>query len=160
MNDYEGLNLPQLLALMHDVVLPEAVSLMPASPGWWVLLGWFAASVLVLVRSLVRRRRANAYRRDALQLLAAIETDRGIDDDEAAARIADLVKRTALAAYPRRTVAPLYGADWARFLCATAGNDRKVTAAADELAHAAYRPGGMGRQLVEPARRWIRVHRA
>ena len=33
-NEYEGLNLPQLLELMHDLVVPDSVSRMPEGPGW------------------------------------------------------------------------------------------------------------------------------
>ena len=40
---YQGLNLPQLFELMHDIVPPEPVPWMPQTPGWWVLLAWIAA---------------------------------------------------------------------------------------------------------------------
>ena len=72
MNEYEGLNLPELMALMHDIVLPESISRMPEGPGWWILLAWLVASGAVFARSVLLRRRANAYRRDALTLLRAI----------------------------------------------------------------------------------------
>jgi len=160
MNEYEGLNLPELLALMHDIVLPEAISRVPEGPGWWILFGWILATGAIFTRHLLLRHRANAYRRDAIALLKNIASNEELGGDEAAAQIAVLIKRTALAAYPRETVASLYGADWAQFLRDTASNDPVVSEAADELARAAYCESAKGKELVTPARRWIRVHRA
>ena len=119
---FEGLNLPQLLDLMHELVVPEAVPWFPQTPGWWVLCGWALAVTALL--------------------------------------IAEIVKRAALGAYPRARVAGLHGRDWARFLCESSGDDRQVTEAAESLASAAYRPDADGRALLQPARRWVRVHRA
>ena len=160
MNEYEGLNLPELLALMHEIVLPEPISRMPEGPGWWVLLAWLAASGAILIRHLLLRRKANAYRRDAMKLLRGIASNEALSSNEVAEQIAVVLKRTALAAYPRETVAALYGAGWAQFLRETASNDSVVSQAADQLARAAYRGSVDGSDLVSPARRWIRVHRA
>jgi hypothetical protein len=160
MNAYEGLNLPELLALMHEIVLPDAISRMPEGPGWWILFAWLVACSVIFARHLLLRRKANAYRREATVLLRDIAADKSLSGAQAAEQIAILVKRTALAAYPRETVASLYGADWAQFLRETASNDPVVSKAADELAQAAYRGGADGGDLVTPARRWIRGHRA
>jgi Ca-activated chloride channel family protein len=160
MNDYEGLNLPDLLALMHEIVLPDAISRVPEGAGWWILFTWLLACSVIFARHLLLRRKANAYRRDAIVLLRHIASDNSLSASETAEQIAILVKRTALAAYPRETVASLYGADWAQFLRETASNDPVVSNAADELAQAAYRGDTDGKDLVTPARRWIRVHRA
>ena len=160
MNDYEGLNLPDLMALLHEIVLPDAISRMPEGPGWWIALVWSVACSAIFVRQWLLRRKANAYRRDAIVLLRDIASNKALTDDEAAARIAILLKRTALAVYPRESVASLYGEEWAQFLRETASNDPVVSRAADELAQAAYRGNDNGADLVSSARRWIRVHRA
>lgn len=160
MSGYDGLNLPQLLELMHELKMPEPVSMVPQTPGWWVLAGWLAAGMLVVAFKLVKRRRHNRYRREAASLLNGIGARAASDPSGTAQDIAALLKRTALAAYPRETVASLYGADWAAFLCRTAGNDPEIVAAADQLAFSAYRADADGRALVNPARRWIRLHRA
>ena len=78
----------------------------------------------------------------------------------AAQRVAALLKRTALVAYPRAEIAGLYGGEWAAFLCRSARNEPIVERAAAELANAAYVPDADGRRLIEPARRWIEVHDA
>lgn len=157
---FEGLNLPQLLDLMHELVVPEPVPWLPQTPGWWVLCGWALAVAVLVVVAIARRRRRNRYRREALASLDAIAARSQLDAADSARRVADVLKRAALAAYPRARVASLYGKDWARFLCESAGNDRQVTEAAESLAGAAYRPDADGRSLLRPARRWVRVHRA
>ena len=157
---FEGLNLPQLLDLMHELVVPEPVPWLPQTPGWWVLSGWALAVAALLITAIARRRRRNRYRREALACLDALAAHSQLDATESARRIAEVVKRTALVAYPRARVAGLYGKDWARFLCESSGNDRQVTEAAESLAAAAYRPDADGRLLLRPARRWVRVHRA
>lgn len=160
MSQYDGLNLPQLLDLMHGLVMPEPVPWLPQTPGWWIVLGWLLAVLLLAVWQLARRRRRNRYRRDALAELDAITVRQDMDPAESAQRIAAVLKRTALAAYPRADVAALYGGDWARFLSESADNDPQITEAADRLATAAYRPDADPEALAQPARRWIRRHRA
>ncbi len=160
MSQYPDRNLPQLMELMHELVMPEPVSWLPETPGWWVLLGWLLVVVLLALRQLLLRRRRNRYRREAETVLRTIETQAATDPAAAAAQISTLLKRTALVAYPRQDVAPLYGADWARFLCDSANNDPTVSAAAEQLAVAAYRADVDGRELIKPAQRWIRRHRA
>jgi len=159
-NQYDGLNLPQLLELMHGLVMPEPVAWLPQTPGWWIVLGWILAMLFLLAWQFARRRRRNRYRRDALAELKAIAAQPELGPAESAQRIAALLKRTALVAYPREDVAALYGDDWAGFLKQSAGNDRQIADAADRLAAAAYRPDADGSVLTEPASRWIRLHRA
>ena len=145
---------------MHEIVVPEPVPWIPQTPGWWVLLGWVLAVVALCTLAFIRRRQRNRYRREALALLDNVESDTEVPPAESARRVAEIVKRTALVAYPRSRVAKWYGEDWARFLRETTGNDKRISEAAGSLATAAYRPDADGRALVPPARRWVRVHRA
>lgn len=155
MSRYDGLNLPQLLELMHGLVMPEQVAWLPQTPGWWIVMAWLLAILLLLGWQLVKHRRRNRYRREALAELKAISAA-----SDSAQQIAGLIKRTALVAYPRIEVAALYGKEWARFLCESAGNDRHISAAAEMLASAAYRPDIDATELRQVAQRWIRLHRA
>ena len=160
MSQYDGLNLPELLALMHDLVMPEAVPWLPQTPGWWIVLAWFVAVALLAAWQIVKRRRRNRYRRDALAELRAIASQPDIDAARDAQRIATVLKRTALVAYPRADVAGLYGKEWARFLTESAGNDPEIASAAGDLAAAVYRKDADPGSLAGPARRWFRRHRA
>ncbi len=159
MNDYEGLNLPQLLGLMHDLVRPEPVSWMPQTPGWWIALAWLTAVIVILLWHRYRAWRRNRYRREALATLRSIEAN-SVNEKQVAGQIAILLRRTALAAYPREVVAQLYGSEWAKFLCEAASNDPIIGQSAEQLATAAYRTDSDGKALIAPARRWIKVHRA
>jgi len=158
-NDYNGLNLPQLLDLMHDLVKPEPVSWMPQTPGWWIVLTWLTVMAVILIWHRYRVWRRNRYRREALAMLRSIEAN-PVDEKHVARQIAILLKRTALAAYPREQVAQLYGSEWAHFLRGTASNDPIIEQAAEQLATAAYRAESDGNALIAPARRWIEIHRA
>ena len=46
---FEGLNLPQLLDLMHELAVPEPVPWLPQTPGWWVFCGWALAVTALLI---------------------------------------------------------------------------------------------------------------
>lgn len=157
---YEGLNLPQLLDLMHGIVVPDPVPWTPQTDGWKVMLAWLIAVVALCVVKYIEYRRKNRYRREALEVL--VDIDKRAEDDPvgSAAAVAALVKRTALAVWPRDEVASLHGAAWADFLVESANNDSRVADAAPEIARAAYDPRSNGKKLVKPARRWIRKHRA
>lgn len=159
MNDYEGLNLPQLLELMHDLVRPEPVSWMPQTPGWWIALAWLTAVIVILLWHRYRAWRRNRYRREALATLRSIEAN-SVDEKQVAGQIAILLKRTALAAYSRKEVAQLYGSEWAKFMCEAASKDPIFGQSAEQLATAAYRADSDGKALIAPARRWIKMHRA
>ena len=128
----------------------------PQTPGWWVLLAW--ALLLGLLAGLRARRRwvANRYRRDALAMLAAVADD----DGQGAATIAGIVKRTALAAYPRSEVASLWGPEWARFLVRSSHEDTLVAEGAERLAEASWRTDIRVSEVNATAQQWIRVHRA
>ena len=154
-NPYEGLNLPDLLERLHDLAMPEPVSWLPQTDGWWVLLAWAAAVLLFLILKWRADRRRNRYRREALNRLRDL-----VNADESAAQVAELVKRTALTVYPRSEVAGLYGEAWGAFLVRTSGADPIVASAAGRLAVASYTPNVTIAEIAPCAERWIRRHHA
>ena len=105
---WQGLNLPELIDLLEPVPEPAPISMAPQTIGWL----WLGLALLIFCALLVwrfaRHWRRNAYRRAALAELARSAPD--------ASSLALLVRRTALAAYPRSAVASLYGDRWLRFL--------------------------------------------
>lgn len=160
MNPYEGLNLVDLLELLHAPVMAEPVSWVPQTIGWQVVGVWLGILAVLGAWHAFQYWRRNRYRREALDALADIEAELDDAPGRTATEIGALVKRTALAVYPRAEVAHLYGADWAAFLCESAANDAEVTQSAGDIASAAYRTDIDPRSLIGPARRWIKVHRA
>ena len=104
----------------------------------------FLAALLALFIGWRRARARSAYRRAGLRLLVEARTAREVDV---------VLKRVALAAFPRSRVASLYGGDWAAFLDGTCPRTRFADldpSDADGAAPAALR---------DLAGIWIRHHR-
>ena len=160
MTEYEGLQLSQLMDLMHDLVRPEPVVWTPQTIGWAVVAVWAVTVVAILLWHFIRRWRRNRYRREAMQELSDLESQEGLDGQAVASAIATILKRTALAAYDRPQVADLYGQEWADFLCTSSANDSVVQEHAVAISNAAYAKDANGAELYMPVRRWIKVHRA
>lgn len=117
---------------MRDILLPPAVSLTPATPAWAVLGAVLLALLLWLAWRGGRHWRREAYRRDARRAVEAVASSGDF------ATLPALVKRTALAAFPREAVAGLCGADWAAFLRRTAPRARLTEGQALALARLPY----------------------
>ena len=106
-------------------MVPEPVSLLPRTVGWYVVMALVAALLVWAVGRLRRRYAANRYRREALAeldaLVARLEDKGGRYD--VAARLPVLLKRVALTVAPREEVAALTGKDWLAFLDRLYGGD-------------------------------------
>lgn len=106
------------LAQLRDIHLPDPVSAWPPGPGWWVL----AAVVLLLLAATVvwalRRHRRNAWRRSAQAALLSAHADWRESGDRSAylQAVNSILKRTALARFPRADVASLNSQRWDAFL--------------------------------------------
>lgn len=146
----EVTNLVDLIDRLAEPGEPAPVSMAPATAGWTVLALMLALAILWLLWRGVRQWRANAYRRAALAELASA------GDDPAA--VAAILRRTALAAWPRTRVASLRGGEWLRFLDST-GGDGFTDGPGAVLARAPYRTAGPTPGLGALAARWVRRHR-
>ncbi|MCO4892298.1 DUF4381 domain-containing protein [Cupriavidus sp. WGtm5] len=159
---------PATLATLADLAVPPPPSWMPQTIGWPI-----AGGVLLLTLAWAgwrawRRYRANRYRREALAELAALPQDPDPAHRAAALRaMAALLKRTALAAWPRAQVASLAGGGWAEFLRAHAGRAEDVAPQLAALVQdAEYRgdaalaqwPDAEVRAVAAACRRWIAEH--
>lgn len=134
---------------LQDIVEAPSVGWWPPAPGWWVV----AAGALVVVGIAGMRAwqswQANAYRRAALQELDTATT---------VAAVAGILKRTALAAWPRANVASLSGAAWCAWLRQTASAELPQDVA-ETLSSGVYRADQKASQpLLAFAGRWIRDH--
>ena len=113
------------LDALHDIVIPEGVSSVPQTAGWYILFALLLCAAAAAGWLAIRRRRRNLYRAAALAELAMIERDLSLPEKRTAAlgEIPVLLKRTALMAAPRETVASLTGQEWAAFLDRTGGRE-------------------------------------
>lgn len=154
---------PGSLQNLNDIVTPGAIAWWPPAPGWYAVL---AVLVVLLAwgafRSLVWWRR-NIYRRQALRELQAIRAEGA----SSAARIPPLLKRVALSAWPRPSVAHLSGREWHGFLDRTAAMDRfsdgGTGALLDSVSYVpnpgSALPGEVFERVCKAAEFWIRNHR-
>lgn len=154
--------LPDLIDQLSEAPIPAPIAWTPQTWGWWMLGGL----ILVLLTVWALRRwqhwRADAYRRAALS-----ELDQRLPREGVVA-LADILRRTALGAYPREQVAGLTGQRWWRFLdtrLAADGDARFDGPLGQELSTAPYRTGNQdgptppSPELMALAQRWIRRHR-
>ena len=153
------------VAGLVDIPLPAPVSLWPQTPASQIAIVVLVASLIAGTWWLVRRRRANRYRRAALRELGAIEARLDTDPQaDLSAALAALVRRTALAAFPRAQVASLAGPDWLAFLDRTSDRSDFSQGPGQALEIDAYRlaPADAQRQhaLAGLVRQWIRTHHA
>jgi hypothetical protein len=150
------------LRTIIETEFPEPISLVPSTPGWWLLL---LAVVGLVLRSLWRRRQRylrDRYRRDALAQLAAIRGRLGAGLQEAVRELAPLLRATAIAAVGRETLSGLQGDAYATALAELApGQDRLPIADLQRLAYAPLDDieGLDVKSLIAVLERWIQEHR-
>ncbi|WP_170413470.1 DUF4381 domain-containing protein [Ruegeria atlantica] len=149
--DVEGKSLVDLLDMLEPAPVPEPISMVPQTWGWGVLAIVLSGLIILGIFAFLRHRQTNAYRREALAELAASDND--------AAKIAEILRRTALAAYPRKKVAALHGGDWANFLNQTSDNVSFTDSDGRQLAEAPYRMIKANPDLAALARNWIKSHK-
>ncbi len=143
-----------LVSLIGQLVEPPLPAPVPLTPQTW---GWAVLLVLVLALAAwglwrwARVHRANAYRREALGALAQAGTT---------AELAVILRRAALAGFPREDVASLTGTAWIAFLDRT-GRRAFPQAAGAELRRAPYRDeaAAPSPELRAAAAHWLRAHR-
>ena len=144
---------------LKELAWPDPVPFLPQTVGWIVVALLLLALVAWLAWRARKRWLKNAYRRDALTSIEAMRAD-----PAAAAKLPFILRHSALAAYERRDVAGLRGAEWTSWLNESAGRELFAASAAETLDRLAY-----GRETLSPAeiepllsasRDWLRLHRA
>ena len=150
------------LANLVDIPLSTPVSLWPQTWPLRILLAVVFVSLICGALWTVHRWRANRYRREALSELKRIEAGAATSAPaELAAALASLVRRTALAAFPREQVASLTNAAWLSFLDRTDGRRTFSEGPGRALETSAYRqaPAMDSSGLISAVRSWIKLHR-
>jgi hypothetical protein len=164
---------PASLQNLNDIIEPAAVSFWPPAPGVWLVVALVLLWAVVGVALMGFRWRRNAYRREGMRALRRIRLeihtpDQKTDQKMAALRhLSALLKRVALTAFPRETVAALSGDRWIAFLDASMAGGWLASPAGKLLADASYRPSAFAgeipdrqiEELFNLAGQWIRRHR-
>ncbi len=155
---------------LHEIILPDPVSWIPQTIGWYVVFGLILLVAGWWIYGRIRRFRKNRYRRLALAELAVIEQElqRPEKRAKALAEIPVLLKGTALSAFPRSEVAALSDERWLSFLDKTMGGRDFTEGEGLLLPELAYTPVQRITQLsderignlLQLVRRWIKRHGA
>ena len=150
--DLSQLDLIELLQRLEPIAEPAPVSLWPQTAAWV----WAGLVLLLILAWGLRRwlltRRANAYRRAALAEIAASDRD--------PVKLAAILRRTALAAFPRIRVAGLHGEDWLEFLDRSYGGQGFCNGPGRALASIPYSETEIPPDLEPLVVEWIKQHRA
>ncbi|MBY3495318.1 DUF4381 domain-containing protein [Rhizobium laguerreae] len=155
------------LRSLHDIAMPEPVSWMPQTWGWGVLTGALLVMLALTGIRWILRYRADAYRREAMALLTVIDEQlRNPATRRDGIRVlCEVLKRTALAAWPRAEVASLSANAWTRFLEAhdPDGAGHALERLLDDFEYhgaevVADLPSNVCGDLVAAARNWIERH--
>ncbi len=143
---------PASLQNLRGIVEPPPVPWWPPAPGWWVVIGVVACALLLFGWRAWRRWRRNAYRRAARAELARAST---------VPQVAEILKRTALAAYPRTDVASLSGSAWLDWLEETGGRSvpESIGRSLTSAVFGSDDDGASG-DLTTFVAQWINRHRA
>jgi hypothetical protein len=92
------------LAQLRDIQLPEPISWWPLAPGWWVLIilatGIFGWAGLLLIK----RYRANLYRRQAALKLGQITTQPDFTSNQKLVLCLKFLSRQSIAPIQKRTL--------------------------------------------------------
>ncbi|WP_296698201.1 DUF4381 domain-containing protein [Thiocapsa sp. UBA6158] len=156
------------LAQLRDWHLPDPIQWWPPAPGWWISAAVLLVVLLWLAGVRWRgHRRRGAAARSALRELAALRETVQADGDTRAfiAALSRLLRRFALARFPREQVAGLTGEAWLAFLDATGGGDGFRHGPGRALADLVYGGSRAGDPPPNPdalaalAETWIRANR-
>jgi hypothetical protein len=138
---------------LHDFYQPPPPSWMPQTIGWYVVFAIAALLLAWLVVHVLRRWIADRYRREALRELVSTNPE----------HLSELLKRTALSAWPREKVAALSGEAWLTFLDDSSCSDVFQYAPANRLEELALSPAPLSSEdeaaLRRAAATWINQHK-
>ena len=160
---------PASLQNLNDIVMPATTVWWPLASGWYVLAGLVLIFLCWFIYKSVSNWKANRHRRSALTELELLSE--GIQNpagrSSSLRKIPALLKRTALAAYPRNEVAMLTGDDWFQFLNSTVKKQLFTENTFNTLNHISYTTGDLNdingeaaNALVDACRRWLKHHLA
>jgi Ca-activated chloride channel family protein len=151
---------------IDEILIPEAISWWPSTPGWQVLGVIIVLLLIARATRWVKHRWRNRYRRQALRQLERLQQQAGGQLQDVVTVLPYYIKLTALQAYPRADVASLSGPDWLAFLDAHYSGPSFAGHMGKNLLSVSYLPREQWQlndtdchRLIEMSRRWIASHR-
>lgn len=120
-----------LLSTLIEPVSPVTISMVPETIGWQIIALILCIYLLFIAVKIVKRFRRNRYRRAALNELRQLHVNLQFESinrsnsndlqqlNGVLHKLNQILKHTAMVAYPNHLIAGLYGEDWLKFLSTT-----------------------------------------
>ncbi len=151
-------NAPDPLQDLRDVHMPDPISWWPPAFGWWMIMGLLIIGGSLIIWAWAYRQRTRP-RRFALAQLKDVQQQYAAhaDDHWAITQLSHLVRRVALATFPRSQVAGLSGKSWLQFLDTTGHTNQFSDGPGQSLCSSPYQPHGprAAAELIPLIERWI-----
>ncbi|KTC92115.1 DUF4381 domain-containing protein [Legionella cincinnatiensis] len=150
------------LAQLKDIHLPTPIGWWPLAPGWYLVIALIVLISIFIFYYIYKNHRHAKAKNYALILLMNYQMEYEKEQNVAltSARISELLRRVALAYYPREKVASLHGKEWLHFLNET-GKEIDFNLVKDMLLDAPFKTGQTMdlNPLFNTARLWIKQRR-
>ena len=103
---------------LRDIHLPEAIEAWPPAPGWWILGFCLIALVVFTIWKIWQKYQQKHLLRVSLATIAKLQQEFANHQDQQVLikQYSNLLRRIALARFPRQRVASLTGSNWLNFL--------------------------------------------
>jgi len=138
---------------LHDFYQPPPPAWTPQTIGWYALFAIIGLLMIWVTIHFIRQWLRNRYRREALRELATASPN----------EFSTLLKRVALAAWPRTKVASLSGEAWLNFLSDASKDAAFQQAPGNRIEEIALRTTTLSAEEAKVLRQitanWIRRHR-
>ncbi|MGR5065441.1 DUF4381 domain-containing protein [Photobacterium sp. DNB22_13_2] len=140
---------------LADIHLPELPGLWPLAWGWWVAILLTVIALTYLILAILKRRRQNLARREALHRLATLKSPTDFN------QLNLLLRQVAMSYHSRAKVAGLTGQSWLSFLdLHLKERDRGFTRLSDVWQQGLFSPAPLEKEqfamCYQQAKKWIR----
>jgi len=151
------------LDMLRDIHLPGEIPLWPPAPGWWALA---VASISLLIWFIWLLRKKHQQRRllrVSVAALSELEDAYSTHKDPLLLikQYSSLIRRIALALFPRQNIASLTGNSWLKFLDESAGTKLFDSEVGKLLIHGPYQKADKALnhidELKEALHTWIKA---
>lgn len=153
------MNKSELLNQLRDIHMPSTVSWWPLAFGWYILFFLCIGLSAFLIYYFYQRYQQKRVQRFALCLLKSYQQqyEQSGNSALACAQVSALLKRVALAYFPRETVSALQGTAWLEFLQNTSKNIffTEISALLVELPYQQHAEDVDLQPLFSSAQHWI-----